>query len=151
MDSPPPTVECRNKVTAGGQLTVGWGNNVRKAWKIVLDVLGLGEDGLPVPQDVQPAPQPNAPFQPMAMAAPSTFQALDEQPVRPRRVLRLMHMVGETPVHVEEGPIQVDETPLLASEQPEHYIVDEKPVRFNESDQCGQCGQGAEACVFFSM
>ena len=50
-DSPPPVGGRRNAITSIGELTVGWGagciNSLCQAWVLVLEVLGLGEDGQP--------------------------------------------------------------------------------------------------------
>ena len=57
--SPPAVAGCRNPVNKRGDLTVGFGHGrprqvpatlaqTMKPWKLVLDVLHIGEDGLPV-------------------------------------------------------------------------------------------------------
>ena len=56
MHSPPPTDECRNRIRPTGELTVGCYDDVPQAWKIVLGVVGIGEDGLPVPPPPPPPP-----------------------------------------------------------------------------------------------
>ena len=85
MPPPPPTDECWNAITAAGHLTVGWYTSVSKAWKIVLDVLGIGEDGQPVPQTVYPrlqrVPQPNASLEPPITVHPLGAMAM--APLRP--------------------------------------------------------------------
>ena len=55
--SPPPVAGCRNRVNKWGDLTIGFGHGrptqvpatlaqTKKAWKLVLDVLGIGENDL---------------------------------------------------------------------------------------------------------
>ena len=62
ITSPPPTAQCKCNIRPDGKLTVGWLGDIKNAWRIVLAVLGIGEDGnlLPLfaalPQ--QPAPEP---------------------------------------------------------------------------------------------
>ena len=46
--SPPAVDGCRNAVTPMGDLTIGFGTNIRRAWRTVLLVLGLGENGQPL-------------------------------------------------------------------------------------------------------
>jgi hypothetical protein len=47
-ESPQPVAGCRNGINRSGELTVGFGDNPKLAWRTVLKVLGLGEDGHPI-------------------------------------------------------------------------------------------------------
>jgi hypothetical protein len=59
--SPPPVAGCRNRVNNRGDLTIGFGHGrpirfpatlaqTRRPWKLVLDVLGIGENDLRIDQ-----------------------------------------------------------------------------------------------------
>lgn len=58
-NSPPATAQCKCSIKQNGKLTVGCIGDIEHAWHIVLGVLGIGEDGQPLPetQDGQPAPE----------------------------------------------------------------------------------------------
>ena len=43
--SPPATAECKSSVKANGNLWIGWNGDIKNAWRIVLGVLGIREDG----------------------------------------------------------------------------------------------------------
>ena len=47
-DSPPATDERKCSVKKNGELWVGWHGDIINAWRIVLGVLGIGEDGRPL-------------------------------------------------------------------------------------------------------
>ena len=44
-NSPPATDECKSAIKANGNLSVGWHGDIKNAWRIVLGVLGIREDG----------------------------------------------------------------------------------------------------------
>ena len=46
--SPPATAECKSSVKANGNLWIGWHGDIKNAWRIVLGVLGIREDGSPM-------------------------------------------------------------------------------------------------------
>ena len=48
-NSPAPTAACTNKSKPNGDLTVGWHGDIKGAWFIVLDVLGLHEGAQTAP------------------------------------------------------------------------------------------------------
>ena len=58
-NSLPATAQCKCSIKQDGKLTVGWLCDIKHSWHIVLGVLGIGEDGQPLPetQDGQPAPE----------------------------------------------------------------------------------------------
>ena len=54
--SPQAVAACRNEVNPSGDLTIGFGTDITRAWRTVLQVLGLGEDGQPLtPAPIQVA------------------------------------------------------------------------------------------------
>ena len=57
FNSPPAAPRCKCAIKKDGTLTVGWHGDIKEAWHTVLEVLGIGEDGNPLPetQNAQPA------------------------------------------------------------------------------------------------
>ena len=54
--SPPATAECKSSVKADGKLWIGWHGDIKNAWRIVLGVLGIGEDGRSITETPESVP-----------------------------------------------------------------------------------------------
>ena len=78
-NSPPATAGCRNVVNNKGHLTIGFKHGQhRQAWKLVLDVLGYGEDGLPLAR-----PRLDSFGSDVAMAGSPEVGAVDDEEAPP--------------------------------------------------------------------
>ena len=150
--SPPAVVGCRNRVNRHGDLTIGFGHGRpvhdaatlsegMKGWKLVLDVLGIGENGMP---NLRPKP--------LALQAQELEYELfgssadeDEESDDDESDTQMPSLMASSPYPERGVPFVSDAVRASANFTPKHeadaeqvYLSLHPPIRMPSSDMSGR-------------